>query len=271
MIWLLRLMPRRLRSIINPDEACINMQRLSDRGFEGRYGFYEAIDFTPNRLSHEESEAVIRSFMAHHQGMSFISMVNLFTGGLMIRRFESDPLFQTTVLLLQERVPKAEPFQLQPAEQTRTRSVPEEEENLLRIFNNPRTPFPEVHLLSNGHYHVMVTNAGGGYSRWRDLSVTRWNEDQTRDNFGTFIYINDITTNSIWSSAYQPTLAKPKNYEAVFLQSRAEFRRRDQGLDTFTEIAVSPEDDIEHRRISLSNFTIKSRVIELTSYAERSL
>lgn len=257
-----------LALMIKPDKACVNMQKLSERGFEGRFGFYEAIDYTPNRLSHEETEALIRSFMAHHQGMSFISLVNYFTGDRMKKRFESDPLFQTAVLLLQERIPKVTPFHIQPSELYRIRAVPDGQEDQLRVYNTPHTPFPEVHLLSNGHYHVMVTNTGGGYSRWRELSVTRWSEDQTRDNCGSFFYIKDLTSESLWSSGFQPTLVKPRIYEAIFLQSRAEFRRRDQGLDTYTEIAVSPEDDIEHRRISLSNFTIKTRTIELTSYAE---
>jgi cellobiose phosphorylase len=254
--------------MIKPGEACANLQKLSERGFEGRYGFYEAIDFTPNRLLHEQSEVLIRSFMAHHQGMSFISLVNYFTNNLMIKRFSSDPLIQTAVLLLQERVPKASPFQMLPSVLLRTRDLPEKQGDALRVFHTAGTPFPEVHLLSNGRYHVMVTNAGGGYSRWRDIAVTRWSEDATRDNFGTFIYINDISSDSRWSATFQPTLAEPKNYEAIFPQARAEFRRRDQGLDTYTEIAVSPEDDIEHRRISLSNFTVKTRTIELTSYAE---
>ncbi len=257
-----------LAMMLNPGEACVNLQKLSERGFEGRYGFYEAIDFTPGRLPHDQSEVLIRSFMAHHQGMSFISLVNYFTNDLMINRFTSDPLFQTTVLLLQERVPKATPFQMLPSVLSRTRDMPEKQEDALRVFNTAGTPFPEVHLLSNGRYHVMVTNAGGGYSRWRDIAVTRWSEDATRDNFGTFIYINDISSGSLWSAAFQPTLAEPKNYEALFPQARAEFRRRDQGLDTYTEIAVSPEDDIEHRRISLSNYTVKTRTIEITSYAE---
>ncbi len=257
-----------LALMIKPDKACANMQKLTASGFEGRYGFYEAIDYTPNRLSHEEPLALIRSFMAHHQGMSFISLVNYFTNDLMIKRFKTDPLFQNTVLLLQEKVPKTAPFLLQTSEHYRTRSESQGQEDLLRIFDTPQTPYPEVQLLSNGHYHVMVTNAGGGYSRWRDLSVTRWSEDQTRDNYGSFIYINDISGENLWSSAYQPTLAEPKDYEVIFIQSRAEFRRKDQGIDTYTEIAVSPEDDIEHRRVSLSNFTLKPRTLEITSYSE---
>ncbi len=257
-----------LALMVKPQEACENMERLAADGYEGRYGLYEAIDFTQSRLSNGHSPALIRSFMAHHQGMSFVSLVNTIAGDPMTKRFESDPLFRTTTLLLQERVPKASPFLMQPSELFRSRTIPPGQEDVLRIFTTPHTTIPEVHLLSNGNYHVMVTNAGGGYSRWRDLTVTRWNEDPTMDDCGAFVYVNDVSAARQWSAAFQPSCVESKNYEAVFPLARAEFRRRDGGLDTYTEIAVSPEDDIEYRRITLSNLTGVSRTVELTSYAE---
>jgi cyclic beta-1,2-glucan synthetase len=100
---------------------------------------------------------------------------------------------------------------------------------------------------------VAITNAGGGYSRWRDLAVTRWHEDPTRDAWGSFCYLRDTTSGSFWSAAFQPTLAPATSYEAIFSQGRAEFRRRDGEIDTHVEISVSPEDDVELRRVSLTN------------------
>ena len=123
----------------------------------------------------------------------------------------------------------------------------------IRVLDSPDTAVPEVQLLSNGRYHVMVTNAGGGYSRWKDLAVTRWREDGTRDPWGTFCYLRDVENGSTWSTAHQPTLRRAENYEAIFSEGRAEFRRRDDDFDTHTEIAVSPEDDIELRRVRITN------------------
>ncbi len=123
----------------------------------------------------------------------------------------------------------------------------------VRRFSSPHTPIPEVQLLSNGRYHVMITNAGGGYSRWKDLAVTRWREDSTCDNWGTFCYIRDVESNEFWSTAYQPTLKPPEHYEVIFSEGRAEFRRRDHDIETYTEIVVSPEDDIELRRTRITN------------------
>jgi len=257
-----------LALMVAPEEACLNLQRLATEGFEGDYGFYEAIDYTPSRLPRGKSNIVVRSFMAHHEGMSLLSLAYLLLDRLMQKRFESDPLVQATTLLLQERVPKATAFYSHTTEISEVHAATSGTETRVRIFSSPGTSIPEVQLLSNGRYHVMITNAGGGYSRWKDIAVTRWREDTTCDNWGTFCYLRDVTSGKFWSIAYQPTLKQSDNYEAIFSHARAEFRRRDYDFDTHTEIAVSPEDDIELRRITITNRSRRSRSIDVTSYAE---
>jgi cellobiose phosphorylase len=257
-----------LALMVAPEEACLNLQRLAAEGLEGKYGFYEAIDYTPSRLPRGQSSAVVRSFMAHHEGMSLLSLAYLLLDRPMQKRFESDPLFQATTLLLQERVPKATAFYWHAAEFSDVRTTPTGLETRVRVFSSPDTPIPEVQLLSNGRYHVMITNAGGGYSRWKDIAVTRWREDSTRDNWGTFCYLRDVTSGEFWSNAYQPTLKQSEKYEAIFSEARAEFRCRDHDFDTHTVIAVSPEDDIELRRIHIANRSRTRRAVDVTSYAE---
>jgi cellobiose phosphorylase len=114
----------------------------------------------------------------------------------------------------------------------------------------------------------MITNAGGGYSHWKDFAVTRWREDGTCDNWGAFCFIRDAENGNFWSTTYQPTLKRPEKYEAIFSEGRAEFRRRDYEIDAHTEIVISPEDDIELRRVKLTNRTRTNRIIDITSYAE---
>ncbi len=257
-----------LALMVAPEEACVNLQRLAAAGLEGPFGLYEAIDYTPSRLPRGQSSAVVQSYMAHHQGMSLLSLAYLLLDRPMQKRFESDPLFQATTLLLQERIPKATAFYSHSAELSDVQTTAAEWETPVRRFDSPHTPIPEVQLLSNGRYHVMITNAGGGYSRWKDLAVTRWREDSTCDNWGTFCYLRDVTSGEFWSTAYQPTLKQSKNYEVIFSEGRAEFRRREQNIETHTEIVVSPEDDIELRRIRITNDSRTSRTIEITSYAE---
>jgi len=257
-----------LALMVAPEEACLNLQRLAADGFETRYGFYEAIDYTTSRLPRGQSSAVVRSFMAHHQGMSLLSLAHLLLDRPMQKRFESDPLFQATMLLLQERIPKATAFYVHTTELSELQTAAGAAESPIRVFSSPGTPNPEVQLLSNGSYHVMVTNAGGGYSRWKDLAVTRWREDRTCDNWGAFCYLRDVASGEVWSTAYQPTLKRSEHFEAIFSEGRAEFRGRELGYDTHTEIAVSPEDDIELRRVRITNRARTRRAIEVTSYAE---
>jgi cyclic beta-1,2-glucan synthetase len=257
-----------LALMVAPEEACLNLQRLSAGGFEARYGFYEAVDYTPSRQRRGHEGEVVRSFMAHHQGMSLLSLAHLLLDRPMQKRFESDPLFQATMLLLQERIPRATAFYLETPELSDVRPISSGAEMPVRVFDTPHTPAPEVQLLSNGRYHVVVTNAGGGYSSWKGMAVTRWREDTTCDNWGTFCYLRDVASGKSWSTAYQPTLKRADTYEAIFSDARAEFRRRDFDYDIHTEIVVSPEDDIELRRVRITNSARTRRTIDVTSYAE---
>ena len=179
--------------MIAPREACDNLQRLAAEGREGAYGFYEAVDYTPRRLPPDKTSATIRSFMVHHQGMSLLALVNLLRDDPMPRRFMACPLLRAADMLLQERVPKTATSVLVDTSAPETsRTLAGEGENAMRVFSDPTPPVPQVHLLSNGRYHVVISSAGGGYSRWRDLAVTRWREDTTRDGWGTFVYLRDL-------------------------------------------------------------------------------
>lgn len=256
-----------LALMVAPKDAYNNLQVLKEEGYEGDYGFYEAIDYTATRLLRKQKSVVVRSFMSHHQGMSFLALSYLLHNRPMQKRFESEVHLKSTLLLLQERIPRVTTF-YSPSVHAGDASIVSGSDPSIRVVNTPNTVIPEIQLLSNGNYHVMVTNAGGGYSRWKNIAVTRWREDITCDNWGSFCYIRDIESYSFWSSAFQPTLQQSENYEAVFSEGRAEFRRRDSSLETHTEIVVSPEDDIELKRVQITNRSRKKRIIEVTSYAE---
>ncbi|MGH8761679.1 MAG: GH36-type glycosyl hydrolase domain-containing protein [Nitrosospira sp.] len=257
-----------LALMIAPEAACRNLQQLAAEDMVGKFGFYEAVDYTPSRLRRGETRAVVRSFMAHHQGMSLLSLAYLLRNRPMQRRFESEPSFQATMLLLQERIPKPTGFRSQAAELPDIRVTKELPDMPMRMLTTANTPIPEVQLLSNGRYHVMVTNSGGGSSRWKDLAVTRWREDSTCDSWGSFCYLRDVASGEFWSNTHQPTLKEAKRYGVLFSEGRVEFRRRDLDFDTHTEITVSPEDDIELRRVRITNRAWTHRTIEVTSYAE---
>ena len=260
-----------LALMVEPDAACRNLHVLASRGLGGRFGLYEALDCTPLRLPRGTDAAIIYSFMAHHQGMSLLSLLSVLREGPMQRRFLADPALQSTKLLLEERMPLTAPDYLHNGRYltaTATEGTVRAVENKLRVFTKTDVTPPAVQLLSNGRYHVMVSSAGGGYSRFRQLAVTRWHEDPTRDCWGQFCYLRDVATGDFWSAAHQPVRRAVDAYEAIFSEARAEFRVRCRGYDAHTEIVVSPEDDIELRRVHLTNHGRERRTLEVTSYGE---
>jgi cyclic beta-1,2-glucan synthetase len=258
-----------LAGMIDPLAAKENLDRLAREGALARYGFYEAIDYTPDRVPQNQKRVIIQAFMAHHQGMSFVAIDNVLNGNVMQKRFHSDPLVQATELLLQERIPVHVPITRPRAEEVMmSRVVRGVVAPVTRRFETADLPTPRVQLLSNGTYSVMLTTAGAGYSMCSPLAVTRWREDVTRDHWGSFCYLRDVRMGAVWSAGFQPTNRAPASYEVSFAEDKAEFWRRDAGIFTHTEIIVSPEDNAEVRRISVTNQSSRVREIELTSYME---
>jgi len=261
-----------LAAMYQPVAAAKNLARLDALGGRGPYGFYEALDFTRARVPQGQDVAVIQAYMAHHQGMSLVSIDNVLNDNIMRRRFHREPRIRSAQLLLQERTPRDIPV-------TRPRAyevhvdlhVKDYVEPILRRFHSPNLPIPPAHLLSNGRYAVMITAAGSGYSVWGKLAVTRWREDVTRDNWGSYLFLRDTANGEVWSAGYQPTCVEPDEYEVMFAEDRARITRRDGSITSALEIIVSPEDNVEIRRLTLTNNGLRTREIEVTSYTEITL
>jgi cyclic beta-1,2-glucan synthetase len=258
-----------LAAMVAPRAALENMRRLIREEALTGYGFYEAIDYTQDRLQPDQKSALIKAFMTHHQGMILVSLNNLLNDNVMQRRFHSEPLVQATELLLQERIPRGVALVRPRAEEVRAdglRRIPATPDP--RRYDTADLPTPRTQLLSNGVYSVVVTTAGSGYSACGGIAISRWREDVTRDNWGSFCYLRDLRSGAVWSAGYLPIPGKPQSYEVALAEDKAEFRRSDAGIVTRTEIIVSPEDNTELRRIRVTNNTNRTRDIELTSYIE---
>lgn len=257
-----------LALMVSPQKACENLAALEKNGARGEYGFYEALDYTASRLATGQLYAVVQSWMAHHQGMAFQALAHVLLDAPMADRFMSSPAFRSASLLLQERVPDSvdlySPRRHFESHEGRVKPVRYEP----RCFTAAEGPAPEVQLLSNGHYHLMITPAGGGYSRWNDIALTRWRSDSTSDCWGTFCYISDPQTGEIWSNTGQPMDEAYAGDEAIFTDAGAEFKRTLGTLGVRTQVVVSPEDNIELRRITLQHRGRQPRTLELTTYAE---
>ncbi|KAF0225225.1 MAG: cyclic beta-1 2-glucan [Rhodospirillaceae bacterium] len=258
-----------LAAMIDPSGARRNFARLAEMGGRGRYGFYEALDFTRARLPDDARVAIVRGFMAHHQGMTIVAIANTLDDDRMRTRFHREPMIQACELLLQERMPRNVAMAHPRAEEVKASAT-----DAITVAPNVRLltarvgGAPVTHLLSNGRYAVMLTATGGGYSRWRDIAITRWREDVTRDDWGSFIFLRDTHDGAVWSAGVQPTGGDSDHQQIVFGEDHAEFSRRDGSLTTTLDVLVSGEDDGEVRRLSLVNSGRRPREIELTSYAE---
>jgi cyclic beta-1,2-glucan synthetase len=258
-----------LASMVDAEAAALNFSRLFLAGGLGRYGWYEALDYTPSRVPEGETVAIVRAYMAHHQGMTLVAIADALLDGAMRARFHAEPIIQATELLLQERTPRDIAVTRPRAEEVKTEgNVREIAAPSVRRFHSPHDLIPRTHLLSNGSYTVMITAAGSGFSRWRQMAVTRWREDVTCDSWGSYIFLRDVGSGKVWSAAYQPSGVEANGYEVEFSEDRVEIVRRDGTLTTTLEVAVSPEDDAEVRRVSISNLGNRVREIDLTSYAE---
>jgi cyclic beta-1,2-glucan synthetase len=258
-----------LAAMVDPESATRNFELLTAVGARGRYGFYEALDYTHSRIPEGAKVAIVRAYMAHHQGMTIVAIANALLDGKMRARFHAEPSIQASELLLQERAPRDVSAVHPRAEEVRT-AAPFAGARLpdVRRLHGAHDTVPQTHLLSNGRYSVMVTSAGSGYSRWRDMGVTRWREDSVRDDTGSYIYLRDSDSGAVWSAGYQPSGVEPEAYQVTFNEDRAEFIRTDGALTTILEIVVSPEDDVEVRRLTITNTGHRDRQIEVTSYSE---
>jgi len=258
-----------LAAMVDPRAALNNFSHLEIAGALGVYGFYEALDYTPSRLPEQVRVAVVRAYMAHHQGMTLVALDNVVHDGLNRRRFHTHPLVQAAELLLQERTPRAVAVTRPRGEEVREAALVRDfVAATLRRFESPHDITPRTHLLSNGRYTVMVTAAGSGFSRWGDLAVTRWREDTTRDCWGSFLILRDAETGDLWSAGFQPSGTEADAYDVVYSEDRAKIMQRHRSLSIALEIVVSPEDDAELRRLTVTNLENHDREIDVTSYAE---
>ncbi len=265
---------------LRPQAVMDNIAKLAKLQMLGRYGFYEAIDYTRSRLSSGQEKAIVRSYMVHHQGMALLSLTNYLQGDVMVRRFNADSRVQSVQLLLHEKSPQRVPIEhphpqdVHPARSLQPRAA------ITPWHALPDSPMPQVHTLSNGRYSVLITDAGGGYSSWQDgspqaesIALTRWRADATLDNWGTWIYVEERDSayerpGHLWSAGYRPTCVSPEEREVLFYAHKARLWRRDRNLCVRTEITVPPGDDVEVRRVTLINHDDRVRRLTLTSYGE---
>jgi cellobiose phosphorylase len=258
---------------VNAPAAISNLQQMASNPhlkMMEEYGFYDSIDFTRQYSSKGERGVIVYTYMAHHQGMILASINNVLNGDILVRRFQRDPRISGIQGLLYERIPTSPPIKLRTARRSAhfARLKDFSQIPVMGILDTPESVTPRINLLSNGQYALMISNSGGGYSRWRDIDITRWRADTTRDAWGSYCYVKDCRSGATWSASYQPTELKGHSYAVNFRADKADFRRKDHNIEILTEMVVSPEDDAEIRLMTVINHSNEVRLLEITSYME---
>ena len=252
-----------------PAEAAANLRALERLGAVGLYGLLEAVDFTPERVAPGRRFTPVDAWMAHHQGMILCAIGNVLGGDILVQRFARDSRIRLASLLLGERIPREIPSEIDRIEASDPEPVAAATARM-----PPPWPVaagglhPETLLLGNGRLASWISEAGGGGLRWRGQALTRFVPDPTRDADGLWLYVADLDGSGLWSATRQPTQTGPSDYRALFHAHMAEFHRRDDGIGTRLEVAVAAGDDLELRRLVLSNETGRPRRLRVTSYGE---
>ncbi len=261
-----------LAAQFRPADAVANLERLKALGALGRYGFHDAVDFTPARLPLGKTNAVVRNFMAHHHGMSIVAAANAVFEGRMRERFHSDPVIVAAELLLQEKAPRTVPtmpIRVDAGERIKPAFADDRPDS--RLIQDPLTAPHAINVMSNGYYNVMVTATGAGYSRAGEIAVTRWSGDPTEERSGTFLFVTDTDTGEWWSATAEPKRAPGEIGHAFFCDDKATFTKTVGTLHTEVECIVLSEGNGEARRITLWNESERDRYVEVTSFAEVAL
>ncbi|WP_129646082.1 GH36-type glycosyl hydrolase domain-containing protein [Peristeroidobacter agariperforans] len=260
-----------LAAMVDPKAAMQNYARLASVGALGAYGFYEALDYTRSRLPEGTDVVIVKAFMAHHQGMTIVAAANVLFDGRMRARFHSDAMVQAAELLLHERTPRDVSVAHPRAEEVKGAARSDDQQPTLRRLHTAHSAAPQTHILSNGRYAAMLSAAGSGYSRWGEIGITRLQEDATRDDSGSYVFVRDAASGAVWSAGFQPSGVEPDSYEVTFSEDRAEFVRVDTTVTTTLEVVVSPEDNAEVRRVSIANTGSSAIDLDVTSYSELAL
>jgi len=251
------------------EEALFNLSRLKGMGALGKYGYYEAIDFNGPDPINLQPYCIVKSFMAHHQGMSLVAIDNYMNNGIMRTRFHSEPMIKATEVLLEE---KRQTYFVSISKKGYTISMgkldtPEDDTLSIRCITGVAPRIPAVNYLSNNNYSMMLTSDGDGFSIYKGMMLYRFRAD-VYANTGHFIYIKDMTDRKVWSTSYHPTKKEPDKYQAVFSPHQTEFKRRDGDITTHTTITLSPDHNLEIRKVELTNHSEQAKEIEVTSYME---
>ncbi|MCO4090335.1 MAG: cellobiose phosphorylase [Sphingorhabdus sp.] len=254
---------------VTPRDAVANLRALAKLGALGQCGFYEALDFTDGRRIDAQKFTPVRSYMAHHHGMSIAAIANALFDNIFVEWFHADPRVQTVELLLNERVPWELPAEIERLEPPATPLA----EGIAVPRPQPWEALPQgltpLHLLiGNGRMKTQIASDGSGMTGWKNYALTRPGEAQGGN--GHFLYLRDLDSGETWSPTPAP-LFGGEDRRTLFHAHKAEFHCRMSEISTTLEVLVATAEDVEIRRLRLVNGTPRQRRIEVASHTEIAL
>jgi hypothetical protein len=257
-----------LALMVSRSAALENLEKLESLGALGGYGFYEALDFTPERVSGENAFMLVKAYMAHHQGMGLCALDNAINGNIMQQRFASIPRVRAYELLLEEHKPQHSVMIREFDEALPKVRLPKFNELNASRTVPARTEFPEAQMLSNGGYSIMLTNTGSGFSRSADTMLNRWRADHIRGEYGIFFGVYDKLSGELLSPTLAPFYGDATRHTVLFDSDKAVFTSHSDALEIKLEVCVPPEYRAEVRRLTLHNISAAAREVDITAYFE---
>ena len=253
--------------IDEPIEVLKNLKQLEKLGMYNKYGFYESIDYTPTRLRKNETKAIVKTYMAHHQGLILLSINNLMNNNIVQKRFVQNPEIEAVDILLQERMPENIIITKEEKEKVEKIKYIDYENSTQREITKINTKLNNVNVIGNDKYTIIMDQKGNGYSKYNNILINRYKYTDDEEQ-GIFFFFKNIKTKRIWTSNYMNYLSKADKYVMCFTPDMNKITRQDGNIETITKISVAPTEPVEIRRIELVNHGIEDETIEITSFLE---
>ncbi len=253
--------------IDEPIEVLKNLKQLEKLGMYNKYGFYESIDYTPTRLRKNETKAIVKTYMAHHQGLILLSINNLMNNNIVQKRFVQNPEIEAVDILLQERMPENIIITKEEKEKVEKIKYIDYENATQREITKINTKLNNVNVIGNDKYTIIMDQNGNGYSKYNNILINRYKYTDDEEQ-GIFFFFKNIKTKRIWTSNYMNYLSKADKYVMCFTPDMNKITRQDGNIETITKISVAPTEPVEIRRIELVNHGIEDETIEITSFLE---
>ena len=247
----------------NINLAIENLQRLEKEDMLDKYGFYESIDYTISRLKYGETSKAVKTYMAHHQGLILLSINNIISNDILVKRFSKNPEIEAVDILLQERMPEKAIITKEKKEKVEKQEIKGYGNYSEKIFNNIDKNFNRCNVISNGSYTICTTLTGEGYSKYKNILVNRFKETADYKQ-GNFFYIKNLKQKTMWSNYPE----KNEKCRTIFAPDKTTFSRTDGNIVTTTKIIVTPENPVEIRRLELKNNGTEEETLEISNYFE---